>query len=381
MKRVCLKSGGAIMMLLLTIAFTQVNAQQKKRNARANTKTTSKTAKDPFGGSTQQNTNPFGGTTSGNTTGTDPFGSGAASNNTSSANPFGAAQKDTTKKQRKDVPIVVVQSVSSNPLTDSTKASLRNENAIESSIKDRTPLQYDYIREDDALFREKIWRVIDAREKMNLPFRNPSTEDNGSQLFFAILYKAITEDSVVAFEDERFTIPYTKERFKAKFSGGLDTSDVMDLDGQTVLRREVRMKEFPVDSVYQFMVKEEMIFDKESSRMVTRIIGIAPMGPTILPSGKVIEGPASPYFWIYYPDIRSILAKYQVYNPKNLAGRQTWEDVFESRFFSSYIVKSTLNNFKNQSLKEYIKDPLFQLLEGEKIKEKIFNYEQDLWAY
>jgi hypothetical protein len=32
-------------------------------------------------------------------------------------------------------------------------------------------------------------------------------------------------------------------------------------------------------------------------------------------------------------------------------------------------------------LAQLIKDPLFQLLEGENIKEKIFNYEQDLWSY
>ena len=69
-------------------------------------------------------------------------------------------------------------------------------------------------------------------------------------------------------------------KFKAKFSGGMDTSDVQDLDGN-IIRKEVRSKEFPVDSVYEFMVMEDVIFDKEAARLVHRIIGIAPMGPTI----------------------------------------------------------------------------------------------------
>ncbi len=54
----------------------------------------------------------------------------------------------------------------------------------------------------------------------------------------------------------------------------------------------------------------------------------------------------------------------------------TWEELFESRMFSSYITKSTLDNPYDRALNQYIKDPLFRLLEGEKIKDKIFDYEQ-----
>jgi hypothetical protein len=86
-------------------------------------------------------------------------------------------------------------------------------------------------------------------------------------------------------------------------------------------------------------------------------------------------------FWIYYPDLRKTLNKYMVYNPKNYAGRMTWEELFESRFFSSYIVKSSNNNPNDKFLSQIIKNPLFRLLEGENIKERIFNYEQDLWSY
>ncbi|MFN6242726.1 MAG: hypothetical protein ACK4Y8_00025 [Bacteroidota bacterium] len=49
--------------------------------------------------------------------------------------------------------------------------------------------------------------------------------------------------------------------------------------------------------------------------------------------------------------------------------------------FSSYIVKSSLDNPQNKLIRNYIKDPILQLLEGENIKEKIFNFEQDLWSY
>ena len=59
----------------------------------------------------------------------------------------------------------------------------------------------------------------------------------------------------------------------------------------------------------------------------------------------------------------------------------TWEELFESRFFNSYIIKSSANNPGDKFLNAMIKDPLFRLLEGENIKTRIFNYEQDLWQY
>jgi gliding motility associated protien GldN len=369
---------------VLAIAVLSADAQVKKKKP-AVKKTTGTTAKDPFGGASKQTTpastrtpkNPF---AAPNSSTVDPFGASASKGNNGNA--------DTTRRSQlsgKDAPLVVVKTATGNPLTDSNKVSLRNDNAVEANlIKDRTPLIYDYIREDDAIFKQRIWRIIDAREKMNLPFKNTMETDNGSQLFFAILFKSVAEGGIVAFEDERFTTPFTKEKFKERFSGGTDTVPVYgDLNNpELVTSREVRTREFPVDSVYRFQIKEEVLFDKEASRLVTRILGIAPMGPQILPNGKVLEGPPITYFWIYYPDIRATLAKFEVYNPKNFGNRMTWEDLFEQRFYSSYIVKTTMDNPYNQSLADkYGKNKLFMLLEGEAIKEKIFNYEQDLWAY
>ncbi len=50
------------------------------------------------------------------------------------------------------------------------KKSLRYDGAVERNImKERTPLVYEHIREDDAVYRERLWREIDIREKQNLP--------------------------------------------------------------------------------------------------------------------------------------------------------------------------------------------------------------------
>jgi len=115
--------------------------------------------------------------------------------------------------------------------------------------------------------------------------------------------------------------------------------------------------------------------------MFVRILGIAPLKTLYFPNGKERPG-SSTMFWIYYPDLRPMLAKYEVYNSKNMGqSRMTWEELFESRMFGSYIVKSSLDNPGNRPIRTAIKDPILALLEGDNIKEKIFNYEQDLWSY
>ena len=265
---------------------------------------------------------------------------------------------------------------------DSVAPSLRTDNAIDRQlVKDRNPLAYEHIREDDAVYKQRVWREIDTREKMNLPFRYAANEDNGNQRFISILFDAIQRGDVTVFngDDDRFTIPLTKENVAKTITGGLDTVPVIGMDGETS-GYQVRSRMIEPDSIYRFRLKEEWIFDKESSRMTVRILGIAPIMTRYTSNGIKI-GDGDVLFWAYYPDLRPTLAKYEVYNGRNFAGRMSWEELFESRFFSSYVTKSTIDNPYDQSLRTFIKDPLFRLLEGENIKEKIFNYEQDLWSY
>ncbi|MBS1745057.1 MAG: gliding motility protein GldN [Bacteroidetes bacterium] len=305
----------------------------------------------------------------------DTTGTGNAPNNYS--NNAGGMSIDTS------LPITVIKG-SGNGLLDSTKLSLRPDGAFSQNlVKDMTPLPYEDIREDDAVFRVRVWREIDAREKMNLPFRYAGVEDNGSQRFISILLRAIKDGDVTAFsaDDDRFTTPITADDAINAFGGGYDTVKVYDDDGN-VKGYQVRPRATDPDSIYKFRLKEDWIFDKESSRLYVRIIGIAPVIPYKLSTGDIVPNSERPVWWVYYPDLRPVLAKYDVYNPRNLGAEMSWEELFESRMFSSYIVKSTVNNPFDLPLSQvYPNNTLFRLLEGEKVKDKIFNYEQSLWSY
>lgn len=273
--------------------------------------------------------------------------------------------------------------------TDTPRTSLRGDAAIERNlVKDRVPLAYEHIREDDAWFRERVWREIDIREKMNLPFRYRAQEDNGSQRFISILLNGLRTGDITAFDatiDDRFTTPLTIEQIGKNLAGRCDTIEVPDFEkdptgSKGLMKSKAVCAEFNPDDIQKFRVKEEWVFDKESSRLYSRILGIAPVKTIVDENTGQVLG-ETPLFWLYYPDLRPTLAKYEVYNGKNFGARMSWEELFESRYFSSYIVKSTFENPQDLFIKGYIKDDILKLLEGDAIKDKIFNFEQDLWQY
>jgi gliding motility associated protien GldN len=251
--------------------------------------------------------------------------------------------------------------------------------------RSKTPLPYEHLRADDAMFRHRIWRELDTREKINMPFRYNANENSGNQQFISILLKAVQDEAVTVFDgaDDRFTTPMSKSDVAKSIAGDPIQVPVYDSLGTNILEYKTVSRDVVLDSFYRYSIKEEVIFDKESSRLFWRIIGIAPKVAVYTAQTNTYIGDKE-LFWVYYPDLRPWLARYEIYNGKNFGQRQSWEELFEARMFSARIVKSTIDNPYNRYLDQIpgLKDyPVLQLLEGENIKEKIFNYEQDLWSY
>jgi gliding motility associated protien GldN len=264
-------------------------------------------------------------------------------------------------------------------MIDSVKPSLRNNNVVERNlIKDRTPLPYQYIREDDAVWGHRLWEDIDVHEKMNLPFQYAADEDNGNQMFISILLKAIKDKEITAFDpiDDRFTTPMSLDQLALLLHGKPDTLRVTDpVTGKESI--QIVQHDFDPSSVTRYQIKEDWVFDKQTSQLYVRILGIAPLRTIYNQDGTIRA--MTPMFWLYYPDLRPILAKYDVYNPKNFMMRMSWEDLFEMRYFESYVVKE--DNVFNRTIKDYETNGIRALEEGQKIKNDIFNWEQSLWSY
>ncbi len=293
------------------------------------------------------------------------------------------------------------------------KKSLRGQDVSEDnmdSIKQnqnnvKTPLPYEYLRKDHWLFSEFIWREIDTREKFNQHFVYEGEDNSGDQRFISILLNSIKNDSIWAFSPtdgaDRFTTRLSYNEIADKLNGPKDTLFKPVKDANQIVTRIDTVLYYDsktgikLDSIYSFRIKEQWVFDKETSRMHVRVLGICPIASVdqIVYQGGValkkkldnnidstISKPQD-LFWVYYPDLRHILVNKNVYNPKTIADHTDWDKIFLSRRYIGRIVKTSFDNPKNLDLKDLITNPLFRLLEGENIKNRILNYEQGLWSY
>ncbi len=247
------------------------------------------------------------------------------------------------------------------PLDDITEKT----NVIEKRI-----LPYDHIREADIFWEKRIWRVIDIREKMNLPFAYPERP------LFTILMDAAMENEIKVYstEDDKFSNRIEPDEV-ASMGARVDT--VITFDPETYEEQiQIVRNELNPEDVKRFRLKEVWFFDEESSTMQVRILGIAPLIDVKDDNGNFRY--EQPMFWVYYPDARSVLARELVFNAGNDASPNSWEDLFEARFFSSYIYKES--NVYDRKLADYLSG-VDVLLEADNIKNEIFNFEHDLWSY
>jgi gliding motility associated protien GldN len=237
-------------------------------------------------------------------------------------------------------------------------------------VEEREILAYEPIREADIFWEKKVWRVIDIREKMNLPFAYPEMP------FFTIIMDAAVNGEIDTYstEDDKFTYKLEPDEV-ASMGASVDT--VITFDPETYEENiQVVRNDLNPEDVKRYRVKEIWFFDEESSTVQVRILGIAPLKDVTDDNGNFRY--EQPMFWVYYPNCRELLARHNVFNPGNDSSNITWEDLMERRYFSSYIMKQS--NVYDRRLQDYLTG-VDLLLEADKIKNELFNFEQDLWSY
>jgi gliding motility associated protien GldN len=139
------------------------------------------------------------------------------------------------------------------------------------------------------------------------------------------------------------------------------------------------------DQVRKILVKEKWFFDKNYSTLQVRILGLCPIRlyPKEIKGVETDDATAelvpSKVCWVYYPEARNLFSSHPVYNRFNDAQNVSFDDLLMQRKFDSYIyAESNVQN--NRSVSEYTAG-FETLIEGERIKESIFNLEHDLWEY
>jgi gliding motility associated protien GldN len=155
----------------------------------------------------------------------------------------------------------------------------------------------------------------------------------------------------------------------------ISTETVINIDTQ---EPELVQTVKPVESISitQYVIKEDWLFDKQRSERYVRIIGICPMMEDYDDNG--LKRGMKPLFWIYFPELRYVLVNQDVFNRQNDALQISFDELFEKRMFTSYVVKEA--NVYDRTISDYARN-IDALLESERVKNDLFLMEHDLWHY
>ena len=263
------------------------------------------------------------------------------------------------------------------------------QNAEQLTANNTSPIAYGYVDDRDVLWSKTIWEIIDLDERINFPYYYP-TINNGylsttRQSLFRVLIdniKAgnITEIYSTSYFNDKLTAEDLEERLESKklSAVGIEKSN----SGEQVTEDDYDIYKIETDKVVQYRIKGTWYVNKRLGELKYRLLGIAPVAPDV---STLSEGPAAmadalvPLFWVWFPDAREALNKSQVFNTRNSSQPITFDHMLNSRRFNSIIYQEE-NVYEDRAVNQYIyEDALRQLLESERIKSEIRDFEQDLW--
>tara|TARA_B100001063_G_scaffold190145_1_gene180942 strand:+ start:232 stop:1071 length:840 start_codon:yes stop_codon:yes gene_type:complete len=231
-------------------------------------------------------------------------------------------------------------------------------------------LEFDYIDERDILWSKIVYEKIDLNEKLNFPLLfpvNDETYEKNRKSLWRILKENIINKRITELYFDR------NDNFKDKMS----FADVMEVVSFTELINGVQTpaEELKSIDITAYRIKGMWYFDKRQGEMKYRLLGLMPVGKNL----KDDDGKNNTdLFWIWYPSVRKILHEEKVFNDKNNASSISFDQLLVSRRFSSFIYKED-NVYGDRSIKDYKVPGLESILESQRIKKEILDFEQDMW--
>ena len=262
-------------------------------------------------------------------------------------------------------------------------------------------------RIDDVIWSRFVYRIIDMRYKQNYQMYFPTkADDTDYRNLFQVITDAVV-DGLPIYERNNETIkpdfqqdPIARNQIPFQFMVddpladysddethyNIASSDAMLVHYDSVsdqMSTHYYRFEPIVKNQLKYLIQEVTFFDKHTSRMHTKIMAIAPLHSdkiALRDSSDIMESlRQSIMFWIPFDALRPYLAMQYLIPNRNETKHVTYDEFFQKRLFSSYIVGE--GNMYNRWIPDYEGDPEKIKREQERIETELLNFEQDLWEY
>ena len=283
----------------------------------------------------------------------------------------------------------------SNLLNAKTPDQIGKKTEAELSADNDKPLPYGYVHDRDILMGKRIWEVIDLDERVNFPLYFPVEGDvmtsPDRRPLYNVLVKGIKDGTITeVYDSSYFTTKKTLKDIEASLFK-VDTTDVgreqmnEDIEAyrkgtKKISEEYIRKTEIEAYNVDAYKIVGYWYFDKRQGELKYRLLGICPVVPDVYemdnPNPEMVE-----LFWVYFPSARDILHEAKAFNNRNSAMPFTFDHLLNARRFNGVIYLEE-NVYGDRLIKDYMKENAqMQLLESDRVKEKIRDFEQDMWNY
>lgn len=282
----------------------------------------------------------------------------------------------------------------SNLLNAKTPDEIGKKTAAQLVSDNDKPLPYGFVDDRDILMGKAVWEIIDLDERINFPLYFPVDTNNiGSdrRSLFDVIIKGIKSGEITeVYSDSYFNTKKTLKEMESSFTyidtipSGIDEINNYYDDyksGKRVLDPQyINKQDLGGYHISGYKIKGFWYFDKRQGELKYRLLGLCPVAPEAREIGSdnpdVIE-----LFWVYFPAARDVLHASYAFNDRNSAMPISFDRLLNSRRFNSTIYQEE-NVYGDRLIEDYMKDnSQMQLLESERVKDKIRDFEQDMWNY
>lgn len=241
------------------------------------------------------------------------------------------------------------------------------------------------IHASDVMYKKSIIRALDLREKQNRPLFSANRE------ITRLLIDAVKRGDIKAYASDSLdmgrvlTIDEFMEKIKMPSMGIELTQEEKEIalaNGDSSVLHTGGADYYLPKDLWQMEIKEDLIFDKQRSRMYFDIHSLTFYIPADHPSN--IKGIQIPVASFMYKELVEKAFKDNPnaiwFNPQNDQQHKNLADAFELRLFSSYIIK--VSNPSDAYLVDiYGGDQKKGIMASQWAAYELLEYEHNLWEF